>query len=239
VKLVFVCSGKGGAGKSCVCAYTAAAMAKTGKKTLLIDMGGVPGSLDLILGAQDYAVFNLGDVLKGDCEPEKAIVAVEGYKDLFLLPAGIPPRGKADKNSLDKVIEQVKDEYEFVFLDNPDFDALKPQPDDTILLVTTPDTLSVRAAAQKNLELFEAGIQGVRLVINHVPARVIPMNSFHSFDDIIDTVAAQLIAVIPSSQKLHHSANNGLPLSRESLTVKIFERAAGRLLNKPLPLLVR
>ena len=239
MRLVFVCSGKGGSGKSCVCAYTAAAMAKMDKKTLLIDMGGAPGSLDLILGAQDYSVFNLGDVLAGDCEPEKAIVPVEGHKDLFLLPAGIPPRGKAAKNTIGKVIEQIKGEYDFVFLDNPDFEDLKPQPADTVMLVTTPDTLSVRASAQKNLELFEAGIQRVRLVINHVPARVIPMKSFRNFDDVIDTVGARLIAVIPSSQKLHHSANNGLPLSRESLTVKIFERLAGRLLNKQLPLLVR
>ena len=239
MKLVSVCSGKGGAGKSCVCAYTAAAMAAMNKKTLLIDMGGAPGSLDLILGAQDYAVFNIGDVMSGECEPEKAIIPVEGYKDLFLLPAGIPPRGKAAVKSLGNVIEQVKDEYEFIFLDNPGVDGLKPEQADTILLVTTPDTLCVRASAQKNLELFEAGVKRVRLVINHVPARVIPMKSFHDFDDIIDTVGAQLIAVIPSSQKLHHSANNGLPLSRESLTVKIFDRLAGRLLHKPLPLLVR
>ena len=239
MKLVPVWSGKGGVGKSCVCAYTAAAMAATDKKTLLIDMGGGSGSLDAILGARDYAVFHLGDVLSGECGPEKAIVPVEGHKDLFLLPAGAPPRGKAAAVSLQEVLEQVKDDYEFIFLDNPDFESLKPEQIRTALLVLTPDTLSVRGAAQKNLELFEAGIKRVRLVINHVPASVVPMKSYQDFDGIIDITGAQLIAVIPSSRKLHHSANNGLPLNRESLTVQIFERLAGRLLGKQLPLLVR
>lgn len=239
MKLIPVCSGKGGVGKSCVCAYTAAAMAALGKKTLLIDLGGTSGSLATILGAQDAVVFNVGDVLSGECEPEKAILSVEGHGGLYLLPAGLPPDGAMAADNMAGVIKKVQNDYEFIFLDNPDFLTLPPSLLSTVLLVITPDTLSLKAAAQKNLELCAAGAPGARLVINNVPARVIPMKSFRNFDDLIDLIGAQLIAVIPSSQKLYHSANNGLPLSRESLTVQVFECLAARLLGKQAPLLVR
>jgi septum formation inhibitor-activating ATPase MinD len=107
------------------------------------------------------------------------------------------------------------------------------------LLVTTPDTLSVRAAAQKSRELYEAGANNVRLVVNNVPARVVPMKSYRDFDDIVDQTGAQLIAVIPASQRLHHSANNGAELSRESIVPEVFLRLAERLRGKQTPLLIR
>lgn len=234
-----MCSGKGGVGKSCVAAYTAITLAAMKKNVLLIDAGSAPGSLDTILGASDEAVFNLRDVLSGECEPRKAVIPVRRYENLFLLPAGIAPANTGAKLSFAELIRDIKNDFDYIFVDSPDFSMFEPKMATMILLVTTPDTLSVRAAAQKSRELYDSGARNIRLVINNVPARVIPMRSFKDFDDIIDTIGAQLIAIIPASQRLQYSANNGLPLSRESLTVSIFHNLAERIRGKSEPLLIR
>lgn len=239
MKLVPVCSGKGGTGKSCVAAYTAISLAKMKKKVLLIDAGATPGSLDVILGLQDSAVYNLGDVLSGACETQKAILKHPELPALSLLPSGLGTLDSAGKTGLSGLLREVKDDYDYVFLDSAELAVFDPKSAHTVLLVVTPDSLSVRAAAQKCRELYAAGAKNIRLVINNVPARVIPMKSFRDFDEIIDQTGAQLIAVIPASQRLHHSANNGLPLSPESLTVQVFHRLAGRLRGKLEPLLIR
>lgn len=238
MKLVFVCSGKGGTGKSCVAAYTGAALAKSGKNTLLIDASPAPGALDLILGAHNDVVYNLADVLGGGCDARKAVISTS-YKHLSLLPAGqygdYPPTGASE---LPAIIKDLRHEYDFILIDCPD-PAVFAAHDATILLVTTPDTLSARANARIARELFAAGITALRLVINRVPPRVLPIMGARDFDDLVDQVGAQLIAVVPASEKLQFSANNAKPLGGESLTVRVFENLASRLRGKPEPLLIR
>lgn len=238
VKLIAVCSGKGGTGKSCVGAYTAAALSALKKKVLLVDAAVGLGSLDLIFGLQDTAVFNLHDVLSGACEAQKAVLPVPRHPNLFLLPAGLGTAETKDKISFPDLIKSLKSDYAFIIIDGlPEELDLKSV--NTFLLVTTPDTLSVRAASQKCRELYDRGADNVRLVINNVPARVLPMKSFADFDEIIDQVGAQLIAVIPTSGRLQYASNNGVPISRESLTVEVFGRLAQRVRGKQEPLLIR
>lgn len=238
MKLIAVCSGKGGTGKSCVGTYTADALSVLKKKVLLVDAAVGPGSLDLILGLQDTVVFNLHDVLVGACEAQKAILPVPGRPNLFLLPAGLASAETKDTIKFTDLIKSLKSDYDFIVVDGlPEDMDLKSV--NTVLLVTTPDTLSVRAAAQKCRELYDGGAASVRLVINNVPARVLPMKSFADFDEIIDQVGAQLIAVIPASGRLQYASNNGAHISRESLTVQIFERLAQRVRGKQEPLLIR
>ncbi len=239
MKLIAVCSGKGGTGKSCVSAYTAMALASLNKKVLLIDAGMSLGSLDVILGLQDTAVFNLHDVLGCLCEPQKAVLPAPRHSNLFLLPSGLPPSKVAGEIGFTELLRRLRSDYDFIIVDISDFVGFDFKTAHAVLMVTTPDTLSVRAAAQRTRELYTVGAKNIRLVINNVPARVIPMRSFADFDEVIDLIGAQLIAVIPESGKLHYSANNGLVLPKESLPMEVFGRLAERIRGKQEPLLIR
>ena len=73
-EIILVTSGKGGVGKSTVSLLTGAALAKRGKKVLLIEMDAGLGGLDIMFGVEDKSVFDLADVLEGLCEPIKAIL---------------------------------------------------------------------------------------------------------------------------------------------------------------------
>jgi len=79
-----VISGKGGVGKSVISANLAAAFARSGKKTLVLDADLGLASLDVILGLQVKYTFQ--DVLHKKCSLQQVIVPAPGGFDL--LPAG-------------------------------------------------------------------------------------------------------------------------------------------------------
>ena len=237
MKLIVTCSGKGGTGKSCVAAYTGAALAKAGKKTLLVELDSQARSLELILGIKN-AAFGALDILAGDCETGQAILDVDGHPGLFFLPTGDGLLPEED-GPLRTLLTPLGDEYDFVIVDGADLSRFPLNLCSTFLLVITPDTLSVRAGANAARRLYRAGAREVRLVINNVPPQIIPIDGANDFDDVIDQIGAQLIGVIPTSPKLAFAANHAQPLDAGSLTVNIFENLAARLMGQRRPLLIR
>ena len=87
-QVILVTSGRGGAGKSTVCAYLGTALAACGKKVLLIE--GSHRSLDVLLGAQDRVVFDLADALERRCELGEAMVDACGVR-LLCAPPDLQP----------------------------------------------------------------------------------------------------------------------------------------------------
>ena len=237
MKCIVVCSGKGGTGKSCVAAYTGAALAGAGKRVLLVELMGNARSLEIILGIKE-AAFGALDIFAGHCKVAEAILEVERIPGLFFLPAGDGPPPE-DERPLRRLLNSVGENYDFVVLDSGQLSYLPVTLCNTFLLVTTPDTLSMRACAVLSRQLAHAGAKEVRLVINNIPPRIIPIDGANDFDDVIDIIGARLIALIPASPNLAYCSNNAQPLDSESLTIKEFECLAGRLLGKRIPLLIR
>ena len=81
-----VTSGKGGVGKSTVSVGLAYAFLKLNKKVLLVDMDEGLRCLDLMLGVDKSAVFDLSDILMGK-EIDDAVYKVDGANGLYLIPA--------------------------------------------------------------------------------------------------------------------------------------------------------
>jgi len=239
VKVVAVTSGKGGTGKSVVAAYLGMALADRGQRVLLLELGSSFRSLDLITGMQNSVVLDTGDVLLRGAAVEDAAVVCDGYDgNLALLAAGINGE-RCWPDQFTQLLDRLGDAYDCVVVDGVELAAMDLAQFHTILMVLTPDSLCVRACAHHARALYAGGAQNLRLVINNVPPRILPMYGAQDFDDVIDMVGAQLIGVIPASPKLQYSSNNAQPLDEETLTVKVFENMAARLMGEQRPLLVR
>ena len=90
-QMILVTSGRGGAGKSAVCAYLGAALAACGKTVLIVEASR--RSLDVFLGVQDRVVFDLADALAHRCELGEAAIACENGVRLICGPvAGDAPK---------------------------------------------------------------------------------------------------------------------------------------------------
>ena len=237
MKCIVVCSGKGGTGKSCVAAYTGAALAGAGKRVLLIELAGNTRSLELILGTKE-AAFGALDIFAGRCTAQDAILTKENTPGLYFLPAGDGPPPQTEE-PIRQLLKSFSEQFDFVLIDGGHLSCLPIELCNIFLLVTTPDTLSMRACAVTSRQLYRAGAKEVRLVINNIPPRIIPIEGAHDFDDVIDIIGARLIDLIPASPKLAFCSNNAQPLDPESLTIKVFENLAGRLLGKRIPLMIR
>ena len=236
-----ITSGKGGVGKSCVAAYTAAALSLTGKRVLLVEPGFGFRSLDIILGVTNSFFCDFSDVMSGRYTPQETIIKSSLWDNVFLLPGSPTPLPQPPKQQIiEPLLQKLAKDYDVVIVDDVDFRYISPALFKTIMLIVTPDYLSVRTEAMHSTAL--AGVSAsekLRLIINNVPTRVMPMRNVRDFDDIIDIVGAQLIGVIPHSPNLQYSSNNATHIKENSLTLDIFDNIAARLMGQSRTLLVR
>jgi flagellar biosynthesis protein FlhG len=83
VKVVAITGGKGGVGKTCVSANLGVALARRGRRVMLLDADFGLANADVILGLAPRR--NLGDVLAGECGLED--VVIDGPRGLQIVPA--------------------------------------------------------------------------------------------------------------------------------------------------------
>lgn len=198
-----VTSGKGGVGKSTVCVGLAYAFLKLNKKVLLVDMDEGLRCLDLMLGVDKSAVFDLSDILMGR-ETEDAVYKVDGADGLYLIPAPAEI-GKIDAFGFSAFAKNVAGLYDEVIFDFPagmDFSLYGSLPEETLFLtVAVPDPVSIRDAAAVSAKLGEISCNS-RLIINNFTYSFVKRNLHRNIDDIIDGAGLQLIGVIPHSEEL-------------------------------------
>src|SRR5271154_4085213 len=83
VKVIAVTGGKGGVGKTTVSANLAVSIAAQGRDVMLVDADLGLANVDVVLGL--HTRFHLGNVIKGECTLEDAIVT--GPHGLQIVPA--------------------------------------------------------------------------------------------------------------------------------------------------------
>ena len=118
-QICVVTSGKGGAGKSTVTAGLGYALARSSGRVLLIDADAGLRSLDLMLGIGGTAMYDLSDVLAGNCEPVRAIYSSPVCSNVFVLPAPVRPEDMCSPPQMKKLCAGLAQYYDPVIIDCP------------------------------------------------------------------------------------------------------------------------
>lgn len=84
-KIIAVTSGKGGTGKSTVCAGLGYTLAKQGYRTLIIELDFGLRCLDIMFGMENNIKYDLGDVLNGKKTVLEAVSQVPMANNLNVL----------------------------------------------------------------------------------------------------------------------------------------------------------
>jgi len=228
-KVFGVVSGKGGVGKSTVSVGLGLALASTGKTVLLVDMDEGLRCLDLLLGVDETAVFDLSDILSGK-DIEDAVYTSAQSDKIFLIPAPLKA-GSVDSESFSDFALKVKELYDIVIFDFPagiNLEFYKALPQGTLFLtVAVPDPVSVRDAAAISDLLYDASLEA-RLIINRFKYKLKKKLRFKNIDEIIDSASLRLVGVIPESDEISiFSITRSLP--KKCKAFKAFIRIAERL----------
>ncbi len=204
-ELIAVLSGKGGTGKTSVCAGLAQALAQSGEQVLCIDCDAGLRNLDIALGLSQFSVLSFLDVCSGGYGLENA-VRHPLYPTLSFLTAPVNcPAEEIDTQAFGAMLESARNSFSFVLLDAPaGIDTgfrLAAQFADRILLVTGPDPAAIRDAARAADELEKMGKANVRLVVNRITKKLAA--ALHlTVDDIMDQSGLPLIGLVPEDANM-------------------------------------
>ena len=159
-EVIVITSGKGGVGKTTTTANVGAGLAKLDKKVILIDTDIGLRNLDVVLGLENRIVYNLVDVIEGNCRIKQALIKDKRYPSLYLLPsAQTRDKTSVSPEQMKKLADELRGEFDYILLDCPAGieqgfqNAIAGA--DRALVITTPEVSAVRDA-DRIIGLLEA-----------------------------------------------------------------------------------
>ena len=244
-ELIAVLSGKGGTGKTSICAAVAIALASSGAKVLCIDCDVGLRNLDISLGLSDGAALSFRDVSEGGYALDQAARHPD-YPNLAFLTA--PMNLRVDQINVEAfraMLLSARSQFDYILLDAPagvegGF-QLTSSAADRFIVVTGSGPAAVRDATRVGQLLELAGKQDVRLLVNRVDRTVLAILD-QTIDDVMDAAGLPLIGVVLEDPDVVMAAANGVSLLRynkRSGTVKAFRRIARRIQGYPEPIKIR
>ncbi len=235
-----VLSGKGGVGKSTLCANIAISLSQQGKKVLLIDGDVSLRSLDLLLGLDEMLLYDWSDVLSERCDNAKARLFFDDNLQLLAAPLEYPENLNAE--TFKSLLSQYSENYDYIIIDSPagigELPLIYAECAHTCLIVATPDNVSARSAYVAGTELIKAGIDDNRLflIINRFDPFAVIRGKYLNIDEIIDITYLKLLGVVPEEKKIMYTSVMDTELSKSCKAKICFNNIAGRIMGKEIPL---
>ena len=180
-EVIVVTSGKGGVGKTTTSANVGTGLAMLGEKVILIDTDIGLRNLDVVMGLENRIVYNLVDVVEGNCRLKQALIKDKRYPNLYLLPAAqTRDKSAVTPEQMIKLTDDLKDDFDYILLDCPAgieqgfYNAIAGA--DRALVVTTPEVSAIRDADRIIGLLEHAQIGAIDLIVNRIRADMVRCN---------------------------------------------------------------
>ncbi len=189
------------------------------------------------------SIYNLVDVVEGNCRMKQALIKDKRYPNLYLLPSA-QTRDKTAVNpgQMRKLTDDLKEDFDYILLDCPAGieqgfqNAIAGA--DRALVVTTPEVSAIRDADRIIGLLEAADMRDVDLVVNRIRMDMVRRGDMMSIDDVADILAVNIIGAVPDDEDIVVSTNQGEPLvDTDSLAGQAFLNICKRIAGESVPLL--
>lgn len=243
-ELIAVLSGKGGTGKTSVCAGLATALASRGNRVLCIDCDIGLRNLDIALGIAQSDAPSFLEVCRGEYTLEQAH-RHSVFPELYFLTAPVNCSAEdIDPMAFSAMLRQAREKFQYIFLDAPagvDLGfTLCASYADRVILVTCPEPAAIRDAYRAGELLERMGKTDVRMVVNRVNKKLFEVMKV-TVDDVMDEAALPLLGIVPEDSNVVLAAAFEKPLLRYGRkgAAAACRRIARRLQGERIPVRLR
>lgn len=243
-EVIVVTSGKGGVGKTTSTANIGTGLASMGYKVALVDTDIGLRNLDVVLGLENRIVFDIVDVVNGNCRLRQALIKDKRFEGLHLLPAA-QTRDKTAVNpeQMRNLCAELKNEFDYVIIDCPA--GIEQGFRNAIagaekgVVVTTPEVSAVRDADRIIGLLEAADLREPKLIINRIRPQMVKQGDMMSIEDIIDILAVDLLGIIPEDEMIVVTTNRGeaVVLDQQSRSGQAYRNIIRRILGEEVPVM--
>lgn len=242
-EVIVITSGKGGVGKTTTTANIGIGLAKLGKKVIVIDTDLGLRNLDVVLGMENRIVYNLVDVIEGNCRLKQALIGDKRSENLFLLPsAQTKDKSAISPEQMKKLTEELREQFDYILLDCPA--GIEQGFQNAIsgatraIIVTTPEVSAIRDADRIIGLLDKAKIKQKDLIINRVRMDMIKRGDMMSVEDVTEILYINLLGVIPDDEHVVIGTNQGEPvIGMDSMAGQAYQNVCRRIIGEEIPFL--
>ena len=211
-EVISVISGKGGTGKTSICAAIASCLAAEGHRVLCIDADIGLRNLDISLGMADQPIIAFTDVMHGHYQLSDASEHPD-LNTLHLLTAPIrESEAEIDIAEFGAFLQRVREAYDYCLIDSPAGIGagfrLTTTHADRLLVISTPDPASMRDAERTAELLYTQNKTDVRLIVNRITPKLFKRMEL-TIDDMMDEIGLQLIGIVPEDSDVILAAAEG------------------------------
>lgn len=242
-EVIVITSGKGGVGKTTTTANLGVGLAMLKKKVVVIDTDLGLRNLDVVMGMENRIVYNLVDVIEGNCRMKQALIREKRYENLFLLPsAQTRDKSAISPEQMKKLTEELKEEFDYILIDCPAGieqgfqNAIAGA--DRAIIVTTPEVSAIRDADRIIGLLEKNKIDKTDLLINRIRMDMVNKGDMMSVEDVTEILGVPLIGVIPDDEQIIIGTNQGeTVVEHDSLAGQAYRNICKRIIGESVEFL--
>lgn len=206
---IVITSGKGGVGKTTVCANLGVALALKQQRVCLIDADIGLNNLDVVMNVESRVIYDVLDVARGKCRPKQALVKDLSLDNLFVLPSVKGGHADITSEAFSKIVSGLDKMFDFILIDCPagvdmGFHRAVVSSDEAIV-VTTPSLSSIRDADKTIASLLSYGVDNIGLVVNMIRGDLVMLGEMLSAEDIVKLLRVELLGIVPSDDEINLS----------------------------------
>lgn len=241
-KTIVVTSGKGGVGKSSISVNLSYALCDQGFNVCLIDADFGLKNLDVMLGLENRTLYDMQDVIEGNCSIEQALIKDKRYSNLTLLPACKSLYFKElNEEHMKNLMNKIKLKYDYIIIDSPagvekGFAYAISLVKEAIVVVNL-DIASLRDADRVVGLLLKEGIHKISMIINKVNDDDIERQKSLTIEDANSILSLPILGIVYEEHLMIEANNKGIPLflNRQNIISKCFTNIAKRLEGQDIP----
>lgn len=232
---IVITSGKGGVGKTTVTAGLGTALARRGVNTLLIDGDVGLNNLDVALGVENRAAYDMADVMAGKCRVAQAILQLPGMP-LYIMPsAHAVDSGQIKAADFRALIGRLGGSFDYILIDCPagiegGFHRAVSACEYAVV-VTTPHISAVRDADKVLTLLSGYGLRGISLMVNRVRGDLLVRGETLAPADISRILRYPLLGIVPEDDEISVYAQLGRVGAAEGAAKTAIDMAAVNILT--------